>query len=96
MISSLIARKDKSPHDLECILDLYNLINANVRQKLESLISYEYYSTKDLITKYTLAPEILRIESITFERAISHVSQCTQDPFEMTSWLILAREILRR
>ena len=93
MISSLIKTENKSTHDLECIIDLYHLMNPKVRQTLNPLIVKEYHKMRDITGKHKLSSEVLQIESLSFDQTLKHISDSTE-PSELISWLILAQKIL--
>jgi hypothetical protein len=77
MIASLIQAQDKSPHDLECILELYHILHPRVRKTLAPLIVAEYHRITDILSKCTLAPEILAIQGLTFEAVFGHIRNCS-------------------
>lgn len=81
LISHLINSENKSSYDIECVIELYRMMNSEVKTILAPLIFKDFFSTHHLIAKYLLAPHILEINPFSMELAMSKLNASQHNLF---------------
>ena len=91
LISHLISSETKSPYDIECIIDLYQLMGSEVKAVLAPLLYDDYFKSHHLFSKYLLARHILDIQPIAIDEAVKKLEESRSDLYLALSWVILIR-----
>lgn len=79
LISHLISSESKSPYDIECIIDLYQLMSSEVKAVLAPLLCEDYFKSNHLFSKYLLARHILNIQPIPIDEAVKRLEENLND-----------------